>query len=142
MEYNLIYLPSIIPQWEIFVGIVCVIIGYVEKKEKWMSTGWIILIATGLTSVAFNLFGGFNHQAESNIPGSAISALLTIGWQSAMGGAIALMSILFQRMKNKYFKFIALLTLICFMLIFFQFNHLTRSQSMVTKSVKQNEQSR
>lgn len=141
MTYNLIYLPASIPQWGIFIGVVCVIIGYIEKKERWMTAGWIILIATGLTSLAFNLFGGFTVQSDQN-EGSAIATLMAIGWQSAIGGALAAASLIFQRLKNRYFKFLAILTLIYVMLIFFQFNQLMRSESMVNKPSKQLEQSK
>jgi len=142
MTYNQLYLPASIPQWEIFLGIVCVIIGYIEKKEWWMTAGWIILMTTGLTSLAFNLFGGLSGQPEGNISDSAIAALIATGWQSAIGGAIAAASLVFQRLKNRYFKFLAVLTLLYFMLIFFQFNNLTRSQSMVAKPVNQQEQNK
>ena len=142
MTYNQIYLPSSIPQWEIFLGIVGVIIGYIEKKDQWMTAGWIILIATGITSLAFNLFGGFSSQPEGAIPGAAIAALIATGWQSVIGGALAAVSLVFQRLKNRYFKFLAILTVLYFMLIFFQFNNLTRSQSMVIKPADQKEQSK
>lgn len=142
MTFNQIYLPASIPQWGIFIGVVCVIIGYIEKKERWMTAGWIILIATGLTSLAFNLFGGFTVQSDNQNEGSAITTLMAIGWQSAIGGALAAASIIFQRLKNRYFKFLAILTLIYVMLIFFQFNQLMRSESMVNKPSKQLEQSK
>ena len=140
MTYNHIYLPSSIPQWEIFLGIVGVIIGYIEKKDQWMTAGWIILIATGITSLAFNIFGSLSSQG--NVSGSAIALLITTGWQCTIGGALAVVSLIFQRLKNRYFKFLAILTVLYFMLVFFQFNNLTRSQSMVTKPMNQNEQSK
>lgn len=142
MTYNQFYLPASIPQWGIFLGVVGVIIGYIEKKERWMMAGWIILIAIGLSSLAFNLFGGLGVQPKDNVPDSAVSALIATGWQSAIGGALAAASFVFQRLKNRYFKFLAILTVLYFMLIFFQFNNLTRSQSMVIKPADQKEQSK
>jgi hypothetical protein len=140
MTYNQLYLPASIPQWGIFLGIVCVIIGYIEKKEWWMTAGWIILITTGLTSLAFNLFGGLSIHPIGNVSDSAVTALMATGWQCATGGALSAAALIFQRMKNRYFKFLAILTVLYFMLIFFQFNQLMLSQSMVTKPVDQTEQ--
>ena len=79
MTYNQFYLPVSIPQWGIFIGVACVIIGYIEKKEPWMTAGWIMLIAIGLTSMAFNLFGGFRSIPEGNIQAPAIAALIAAG---------------------------------------------------------------
>jgi hypothetical protein len=138
MTFNQFYLPASIPQWGIFLGVVGVIIGYIEKKERWMTAGWIVLIVTGLTSLGFNLIGGIH--LEEGVPDSAGKALIATGWQCAIGGALAAASLFFQRIKNRYFKFLAILTLLYCMLTFFQFNQLMRSESMVTKPLKEIEQ--
>ena len=140
MTYSQFYLPANIPQWGIFLGIVFVIVGYIDKKEFWTVAGWIILIATGLTSLAFNLFGGFRHPPEGSFSVPAINALVSAGWQSAIGGALAAVSLFFQRTKRRNYKMLAILTLIYFMLIFFEFNSLTRSSQ--TKPQEQTEQSK
>jgi len=140
MTYNQFYLAASIPQWEIFFGVVCVIIGYIEKKELWMTAGWIIFIVTGLTSLSFILFEGLGTQPDKSISESARNALTTAGWQCAMGAVLAVASFIFQRLKIRYFKFLAIFTIIYFMFVFFQFNHIMRSQSMVKKSMNQTEQ--
>jgi hypothetical protein len=135
MTYSEFYFPAIIPQWGIFLGVAVVIAGYVEKKELWTRIGWIILIVTGLTSLYFNLFGGFLTQEDALA--SVVNALKTAGWQSFTGGALAAMALIFQIKKRKSYKILAILTLIYFMLIFFEFNNLARSHSMVKKSLQQ-----
>jgi uncharacterized membrane protein len=133
--YSYLSPVNIIPQWGIFLGVAVVIAGYVEKKELWTRTGWIILIITGLTSLYFNLFGGFLTQEDALA--SVVNALKTAGWQSFTGGALAAMALIFQIKKRKSYKILAILTLIYFMLIFFEFNNLARSHSMVKKSLQQ-----
>jgi hypothetical protein len=140
MTYNQFYFAASIPQWEIFLGVVCVIIGYIEKKELWMTAGWIIFIVTGLTSLSFILFEGLGTQPDKSISESAVNSLTAVGWHCATGAVLGVASLLFQRLKTRYFRFIAILTIIYFMLIFFQFNHIMRSQSMVKKSMNQTEQ--
>ena len=137
MTYSHYYLAANIPQWGIFLGIVCVIIGYIEKKDRWMTAGWMLLIVTGLTSLTFNLFGSLRIQNEGNISASAVSQLRATSLQSIVGGVLAAASFLFQLRKNKYFKILAILTLLYFMLVFFQFNQLMRSESMITKPMNQ-----
>ncbi len=56
MTEHLLYLPTVIPQWGIFLGIALVIIGYVDKKEKWAYGGWALFVATALAALWFNLF--------------------------------------------------------------------------------------
>ncbi len=140
MTYSQFYFPAVIPQWGIFLGIVAVIVGFVEKKDFWTRIGWIILIVTGLTSLYFNLFGGF--LTEENATAAAINSLKVPGWQSAIGGALAAVALFFQRTGRRNYKILAVLTLIYFMLIFFEFNYLTRSQTMVKKSPEKTEQGR
>ena len=142
MTWYQFYLPASIPQWEIFFGIVFVIIGYIEKKEKWTLAGWIILIVTGITSLAFNLFGGIVIQPTGNISASTVAELIATGWQSAIGGILASMVLVFQRLKKRHYNMLAILTAIYFMLVFFQFNQLMRSESKTNKAMKQTEQNK
>ncbi len=135
MTYNQFYLAANIPQWGIFAGIVCVIIGYIDKKERWITAGWIVLIATGLISLSFNLAGIIHEQRDERI-----NTLITAGWQCATGAALAAISWLFQRTKNRYFRFLAILTVLYFMLVFFQFNHILRSKPKAKPTVEYQDQ--
>lgn len=135
MTYNHYYLASNIPQWGIFIGVALVIVAYIDKKEKWMTAGWIILIATGLISLWFNLAGN-----AGTAPDSRVNALTTAGWQCVTGAALAAASWLFQRIKNRYFNILAILTLLYFMLVFFQFNQLMRDGSKEKQPTEQNDQ--
>ena len=62
-----LYLPTVLPQWGIFAGVVLLTIGYVDKRELWTFIGWITLILAGLTSLYFNLFGGISALGESSV---------------------------------------------------------------------------
>lgn len=135
MTYNHFYLAANIPQWGIFIGIALVIIAYIDKKEKLMTVGWIILIATGLISLWFNLTTNIGTGPESRV-----STLITTGWQCATGAALAAASYLFQRIKNRYFPILGILTLLYFMLIFFQFNYISRSRPNIKQPIEQNDQ--
>ena len=141
MTYSQFYLPANIPQWGIFLGVVFVIVGYIEKKETWALAGWLVLITTGLTSLGFNLFGGLVYNPEEQLTSSSTSTLITCGWMSVAGGCLAAVSLFFQMTKKKSYRILAILTVIYFMLIFFQFNALTRSQTGLKKSQGQTEQS-
>jgi len=138
MTYSQFYLPALIPQWEIFLGVVAVIVGYVEKQEFWARIGWIILIITGLTSLYFNLFGDF--LTEKDEAAIVVNYLKASGWQSVLGGALAIVTLYFQKSRRKSYRILAILTVIYFMLIFFEFNHLTSSKTMVKKSLPRTEQ--
>ena len=140
MSYSQLYFPSNIPQWGIFLGIAGTIIGYVEKKAFWNYAGWITLIITGLISLYFNLFGGL--VAGENIPETALISLRSTGWQSVTGGALAAVSLYFMRSGRKSYKYLSVLTLIYFMLVFFSFNYISRSQKMVKKTLPQTEKER
>jgi uncharacterized membrane protein len=133
MTYSQLYLPASIPQWEIFLGIVFVIIGYIDKKEIWTIAGWIALIVTGFTSLFFNLFGGF--VPEENTTMSAINSLKAAGWLAVMGGGLAAITLLFQKTKRRSYRILAILTIIYFILVFFQFNYLTHSQNNARKAL-------
>jgi peptidoglycan/LPS O-acetylase OafA/YrhL len=135
MAYNQFYLASSIPQWGIFIGIVCVIIGYIDKKEKLMTAGWIILIATGLISLFFNLTGSTGIPRDNKV-----NELFTAGWQNATGAVLAAATYFFQRIKNRYFKIMGILTVLYFMLVFFQFNSIMGSQSKGEQPTEQKDQ--
>ncbi|MCX6239609.1 MAG: hypothetical protein NTY07_19020, partial [Bacteroidia bacterium] len=61
-----LYFPTVLPQWGIFAGVVLITIGYIDKKHIWTRLGWIILIATSVTALYFNLFGGLSALVEKN----------------------------------------------------------------------------
>jgi hypothetical protein len=84
-----LYLPTVLPQWGIFAGVVLITIGYVDKKILWTRLGWIVLIITSLASLYFNLFGGLNAFTGTNNPGSVESLLVSTGWQTVAGGVLA-----------------------------------------------------
>ena len=86
-----LYLPTVLPQWGIFAGVILITIGYVDKKDLWTRLGWIVLIATSLAALYFNLFGGLKTLAETN---TTASMLISTGWQTAAGGALAAVSLL------------------------------------------------
>lgn len=139
MTYSEFYYPAIIPQWLIFLGVITVIVGYVDKKEFWTRIGWIIFIITGLISLYFNLFGSFSIEENMSF---AVTSLKTSGWLCLAGGVLAAITLFFQRTKRRNYKMLAVLTLVYFMLIFFQFNHLTSSLNMVKKSSEATEQAK
>ncbi len=132
MTYNQLYLAASIPQWGIFIGFVLVIIAYIDKKEKWMTAGWIILIATGLISLYFNL-----TATTGSLIDDRTSSLTATGWQCVTGAALAGAALLFQHKKNRYFTVLAVLTLLYFMLVFFQFNRIMRQDTKEKQSTEQ-----
>ncbi len=121
-----LYLPTILPQWGIFAGVVLIIIGYVEKKDLWTRLGWIVLIATSLTALYFNLFGEFTTLAEKNEPGSVVSMLTSTAWQAVAGGVLAIVSLIMFQYKKKRYALLSILTLLYFVLIFFQYYQVSR----------------
>lgn len=137
MTYSPFYFPAVIPQWLIFLAVVAIVVGYVDKKDFWTRIGWIIFILAGLTSLYFNLFGRFADEENVSF---AVNSLKTSGWLCSTGGALAAIALFFQRTKRKNYKVLAVLVLIYFMLLFFQFNHLASSQKMVKKSMPETEQ--
>ena len=123
MTEHLLYLPTIVPQWGIFIGFALVIIGYVDKKERWAYAGWGVLVATGIAALYFNLFGGFAPQVGELVSEEA-AHLFTSGWLTAIGGVLALASMVFLYFKLKRYSILAILTLIYFGIVFFQYNNL------------------
>jgi hypothetical protein len=127
MTGSQLYLPTLIPQWGIFAGIVLITVGYVDKKNLWTRLGWIVLIATSLTALFFNLFGDLNAIAENNKPGSTISLLVSTGWQTSAGGILAIVTLLMLQFKKKRYPLLAILTIIYFILIFFLYTQVYSS---------------
>lgn len=135
-----LYLPTVLPQWGIFVGVVLVIVGYVDKKDLFTRIGWIVLIATSLTALYFNLFGGLKTLAETNGSSSQASLLLATGWQTAAGGALAIVSLLMLQFKKKRYALLAVLTLLYFTLIFFLYSQVSDNKEIKIKTDTQTEQ--
>ena len=116
-----LYLPTVLPQWGIFAGVVLLTIGYVDKKEIWTRLGWIVLIVTGLSALYFNFFGELAALSETNESGSVASLLISTGWQTVAGGGLAVASLIMLQLKKKRYAILAVLTLVYFILIFFQY---------------------
>ena len=119
MDNAHLYLPTVLPQWGIFAGIVLITIGYVDKKEIWTRLGWIILIATGMAALYFNLFGGFSASTTTNGSDLVVALLTSTGWQTVAGGVLAIVSLLMFQFKTKRYPLLAILSIIYFILIFF-----------------------
>ena len=132
-----LYLPTVLPQWEIFAGIALIIVGYVDKKNLWTIIGWIILISTGLTALYFNLFGGLKVLAETN---TIASLLISTGWQAVAGGALAVVSLLMFQYKIKRYALLAILTLLYFTLTFFLYSQVSDSKAIKIKNETPTEQ--
>jgi hypothetical protein len=128
MTDHQLYLPTIIPQWGIFIGISLVIIGYVDKKEKWTYAGWATFIFTGITALYFNLYGGFS-PAQTEIIDAATTHILTSGWLTAIGGMLALVTLLFQYFKLRRYPVLAIMTLLYFAVIFFQYSSISSGKA-------------
>ena len=137
MANALLYLPTVLPQWGIFAGVALIIVGYVDKKILWTRIGWIVLIATGLTALCFNLFGGLQGLPDTN---SAVSLLISTGWQATVGGVLAVVSLLMLHYKSKRYALLAVLTLIYFTLIFFLYSQVSDSKDIKIKTDVQTEQ--
>ncbi len=128
------YLPTVLPQWGIFAGVVLLTIGYVDKRNLWTLLGWITLILAGLTSLYFNLFGGLSTLGESTGQ-EIISGLITsTGWQSATGGVLALSSLLLYLYKSKRYPILGILTIIYFILIFFLYTQVSALSGKTNKT--------
>ena len=134
------YLPTVLPQWGIFAGVVLLTIGYVDKKIFLTQIGWIILILTSLTALYFNLFGGLSILADKNVTDSPASLLLSTGWQTVAGGVLAVISLLMLKFKKKRYSLLAILTLIYFFLTFFLYAQVSGSSEKKIKIDIQTEQ--
>jgi len=132
-----LYLPNVLPQWGIFAGVVLITIGYVDKRELLTRIGWIVLIATGLLALYFNLFGGLQELSNTN---PAVSLLISTGWQTTVGGVLAIVSLLMLYYKRKRYALLAVLTLIYFTLIFFLYSQVSDSKDIKIKMEVPSEQ--
>ena len=135
-----LYLPSVLPQWGIFAAVVLITVGYVDKKDRWTRLGWIVLIATSLAALYFNLFGELNALADKNEPNSFASRLYSTGWQTATGGVLAIVSLLMLQFKKKRYAILAILTLIYFILTFFLYTQVSASSEKIIKTNLKTEQ--
>lgn len=140
MTSTQLYLPTVLPQWGIFAGVVLITIGYVDKKHLWTRLGWIVLIATSLTAIYFNLFGGLNALAQNSETATTTSLLISTGWQTAAGGALAIVSLMMLQFKKKRYSLLAVLTLIYFILTFFLYSQVSGSSEIKIKTDLKTEQ--
>jgi hypothetical protein len=140
MNSTQMYLPTVLPQWGIFAGVVLLTIGYVDKKNILTQIGWIILIVTSLTALYFNLFGGLRTLVDKNVTDSSASLLLSTGWQTVAGGVLAFISLLMLQFKKKRYSLLAILTLIYFILTFFLYAQVSGSSEKKIKIDIQTEQ--
>jgi len=140
MTSTQLYLATLLPQWGIFAGVVLIIVGYVDKKSLWTRLGWIVLIATSLTALYFNLFGGLRALAEANGSPSQASLLLSTGWQTAAGGVLAIVSLLMFQFKIKRYALLAVLTLLYFTLTFFIYLQVSENKDINIKTNTPTEQ--
>src|SRR5665647_1591284 len=132
-----LYLPTVLPQWGIFAGVILLTVGYVDKKDLWTRIGWIVLIATSLAALYFNLFGGLKPLAETN---TMASLLISTGWQTAAGGALAAVSLLMLQYKKKRYALLAILTICYFTLTFFLYTQVSATKEITIKSDTPTEQ--
>lgn len=140
MTSTQLYLPTVLPQWGIFAGVVLITVGYVDKKNLWTRLGWIVLIATSLTALYFNLFGELNALAEKSETATMAPLLISTGWQAAAGGILAGASLLMLQFKKKRYPILAILTLIYFILIFFLYYQVSAISGKKLRIVPQTEQ--
>ena len=133
-----LYLPTTLPQWEIFLGIALITMGYIEKKAIWTRLGWGVLILAGLTAFYFILFGKLASLTDSQVQNHISSLLIATSWQATTGGVLAVFSLLMFHFKKKRYSILAVLTIIYFVLIFFLYyqvsqgsGHLNRSQPKI-----------
>ena len=140
MNSNPLYLPTLLPQWGIFVAIVLIIVGYVDQKILLTRIGWIVLIATSFIALYFNLFGGLRDLALTSGPSSQATLLVSTGWQTATGGVLAVVSLLMFHYGKKRYALLAILTMIYFTLTFFLYSHVSESKEIKIKTDTSTEQ--
>ncbi len=135
-----LYLPTNLPQWEIFLGIALITMGYIEKKSLWTFLGWGVLIVTGLTALYFILFGELASLADSQVQNHISSLLIATSWQAVTGGALAVFSLLMFHFKKKRYNLLAVLSIIYFVLIFFLYYQVSQSSGHMNQSQPRTEQ--
>jgi uncharacterized membrane protein len=140
MNSTQLYLPTLLPQWGIFAAVVLIIVGYVDKKDLLTRIGWIVLIATSVVALYFNLLGGLRDLALTGGPTSHAALLVSTGWQTAAGGVLAIASLLMFHYGKKRYAMLAILTLIYFTLTFFLYSHVSESKEINIKTDTPTEQ--
>ena len=135
-----LYLASTLPQWEIFLGIALITMGYIEKKSIFSSLGWIVLMITGLTALYFNLFGDLTSLIDSQQQSNIKSLLVSTSWQAVAGGVLAGFSFLLFHYKKKRYPVLAILTIIYFVLIFFLYYQVSQGPGKLDQSQPKTEQ--
>ena len=139
MAGSQLYLPSTLPQWEIFAGFVLFIIGYVDKKNLWTRLGWILLIITGLTALYFNL--SWHYEISGKDESNAVWDMLKMAsWQAVAGGVLAMVSLLMFNYNKKRYRLLSILTLVYFVLTFILFYQISRKLSGSSSAKPQTEQ--
>ena len=122
MQTHELYLPMLIPLWGIFIGIALVIIGFVDKKALFTYSGWSVLMACGMASLYYNLYGiNPTHFAENSQLRETAGFLVSAGWLNVAGAILALATLLFYYKKSKRYLLMAILTILFFAIQFFQF---------------------
>ena len=135
-----LYLPTLLPQWGIFAGVVLLTIGFIEKKGIWTVLGWGVLIITGLAGLYFNFFGDLTASGERNGTELAVNLLISTGWQLLAGGVLAGASLLLFQLKRKRYPVLAILTIIYFVLIFFLYTQVSALSGKAKKIEIQKQQ--
>lgn len=122
------YIYTIIPQWGIFIGIILVILGVVEKKNTIAMIGWLALFAIGIYTLSINLFYLPEiepMQGNNGIPPEV--TLKTIGWQTSIGSLLVAFTLLLKYFKSKRFTMLGILSVAFFVIIFFQYYYFIKS---------------
>jgi len=132
-----LYLPTVLPQWGIFAGVVLLTIGFIEKKRIWTILGWSVLIITGLAGLYFNYFGDLTNSGARNGTELAVNLLISTGWQLLAGGVLAGASLLLFHLKRKRYPVLAILTIIYFVLIFFLYTQVSALSGKSNRSATQ-----
>ena len=140
MTNTQLYLPSTLPQWEIFLGIALITMGYIEKKANLSRSGWIVLMITGLTALYFNLYGELTSLADSQQQNSINSLLVSTSWQAVAGGVLAVFSFLLFQNKKKRYPVLAVLTIIYFVIIFFLYYQVSQGPGKLDQSQPKTDQ--
>ena len=122
MQTHELYLPMLIALWGTFVGIVLVVIGFVDKKPAFTYSGWGVLMVNGLISLYCNLFLiELSHFAENSQLLETAKMMMVSGWLNVAGSALAMTAMLFYHFKWKRYLLLAVLSILFFAIQFFQF---------------------
>jgi uncharacterized membrane protein len=107
-----------LPQWTLFIGIICFFWGIIEKKIKFSKIGNILFVTTGLISIASLLFGDFGTITSPTQTG-AIMKVLCLG--NMLLGALASLNLYFQFKKQKTNSWIAFFSFVIAICIFMMY---------------------